>query len=247
MKWFSAVLIGFIIIVGMNRCTHDPFELEDMDSNPQDTTGVDPMDTMTMVNFCDPDTVYFFKDVLPILISNCAISGCHDPITAEDDVILNNYQNVIATGDIKAFDLDGSDLYERITEDDSDKIMPPSPQTPLNENQIEIIAKWITQGAQNFSCDEMAMGCPTDSVSYSMDVQPILQNSCLGCHSGSSPSGNLDFNSFSVLQNVALNGRLFGAVSWTQGFSPMPQGGAQLSECSISLIEAWINIGAPNN
>lgn len=247
MKWIPAVLFGLIIMVGMNQCTHDPFELEDMDTNPQDTTGIDPMDTILIEKLCDPDTVYFFKDVQPILISNCAISGCHDPITAEDGVILNSFENVIATGDIEAFDLDDSEIYERITETDSDKIMPPPSQNPLNDDQIEVIKKWILQGALNLECDEMAEGCTTDSVSFSMDIQPLLQNSCIGCHSGSSASGNLDLSSFTEVQNVALNGRLFGAVSWQQGFSQMPQGGAQLSECNLNLIEAWITKGAPNN
>ncbi len=44
-----------------------------------------------------------------------------------------------------------------------------------------------------------------ESINYDRDIQPIWNNSCVSCHSGSSPSGGLDLSagiSYSNLVNV---------------------------------------------
>lgn len=48
------------------------------------------------------------------------------------------------------------------------------------------------------------------------------------------------------LQKVAVNGRLYAAISHT-GPSPMPKGGNKLSDCDIQLIKSWIDNGILNN
>lgn len=103
---------------------------------------------------CHPDTVYFERDIMPLLNSSCAKSGCHDAETAMDGVILNNYANVMSTGDVRPGNPNGSDLYEVITENDARKRMPPPPLPPLSNEQIALVQKWILQGAQNLTCDD---------------------------------------------------------------------------------------------
>jgi hypothetical protein len=49
------------------------------------------------------------------------------------------------------------------------------------------------------------------------------------------------------LSTVALNGKLWGGVSWASGYKNMPNGGSQLSPCELGKIKKWINQGAPNN
>ena len=120
-KTYVVQTIVVILFMGLFHlgCEHDPVidlvDLPTFDTNNViiDTTGAggEPM-----VDICDPDSIYFENDILPILISNCAIPGCHDASSAEDDVILTDYFYVIETGDVEPFDLDGSDLYEVITE-----------------------------------------------------------------------------------------------------------------------------------
>jgi len=63
---------------------------------------------------CDPDTAYFQNDVLPLLMSSCGIAGCHDPQTAEDDVILTSYFYVMETADVEPGEPWESDLWERL-------------------------------------------------------------------------------------------------------------------------------------
>ncbi len=250
---FMLALIGSSIILTQG-CKHDPITLDDMDDmnpidttdNPVDTTD-NPVDTTNNGVPCDPDLVYFDLEVLPILASNCAFSGCHDANTASDGVILDSYENVMATADVQPFDLGSSDLFEVITEDDEDKVMPPPPNNKLTTSQINLISKWILQGAKDLECDPDASGCDTVNVSFSADVQPVIQSNCQGCHSGSFPSGGIDLSNYTNIANTANTGQLYGAIAHLPGFSPMPQNQPQLSACTIKQIKAWIDEGALNN
>ena len=44
---------------------------------------------------CNPDTVYFKQKILPLIVSNCAMSGCHDAISKKDGVVLTDFTNII--------------------------------------------------------------------------------------------------------------------------------------------------------
>lgn len=90
--------------------------------------------------------------------------------------------------------------------------------------------------------------CDTNGVTYANTVAGLLQaNGCITCHSGPAPSGNLSLSNYSAVRTVALNGKLYGAINHSSGFSPMPQGGAKMSTCNISRIKAWIDAGSLNN
>lgn len=90
--------------------------------------------------------------------------------------------------------------------------------------------------------------CDVATVTFSATVVPMLQsNGCLGCHSGGAPSGNISLDGYNNVKVVAQNGKLFGAISHSPGFSPMPQGGNKMSTCNINKIKAWIDAGIPNN
>lgn len=217
---------------------------------PNDTT-TGPGDTTTnTIKPCDPDTVYFSRDILPILISNCAKSGCHDAASAQDNVVLTDYQLVIQTGDIVPGNLFDSDLYEVLVEDDPDKKMPPPPNSPLANEQLLLIQTWILQGAQDLSCGDSTgsgNGCDTLNVSFSQTVMPILNNTCTGCHNSNGASGGIYLSTHAGVASAASSGKLYGAIAHLNGFSPMPQGGNQLPSCDIKQIKAWIDEGALDN
>lgn len=231
-KFSPLVFILILLATGYQACKHDPDEI------------VDPDDPHTGIP-CDPDTVYFENDILPLLQSSCGMSGCHDPGTAQDDVILTNYADIIATGDVEPGDPQDSDLYEVITEDDPDKRMPPPPQSPLTAAQIQMIYTWVQQGAQNNYCDQE--DCDTVNVTFSGTVMPVIQNNCTGCHSGATPGGGITLETHSDIVTVADNGRLMGSITHSAGFSPMPQNGDKLSDCTIAQIQKWIDNGTPND
>lgn len=90
--------------------------------------------------------------------------------------------------------------------------------------------------------------CDTTGITYSSTVASLLQsNGCVSCHSGSAPSGGILLDSYNSVRSAALNGKLYGAISHTAGFSPMPKNGNKMSACNISKIKAWITAGASNN
>lgn len=247
----GAVLCMVFCFLFIQACTHDStVDPVDPGPDPIDTTG-NPTDTTDMGIPCDPDVIYFDLEILPILRSNCAKSGCHDAITHKEDIILDSYQNVMGSNVIKPLDLEDSELFEKITENDPDKVMPPPPNQRLSNEQIGLIAAWILQGAKNETCDENPTGCNTINVTYSGFVSPLLVTNCVGCHSGGAPSGGITLNAIEGVRTVALNGRLFGAISHAPSYEPMPfavpKGSVKLPQCSIDKIKKWIDDGAQNN
>ena len=197
-----------------------------------------------------PNTVYFQNDILPLLLSSCGVAGCHDPGTAQKDVILTSYLHVMQSDVIDPFDPESSDLIEVITESDPDKRMPPPPAAGLSEDQKNMLYTWIAQGALNNYCDDEE--CDTTNVTFAEQVWPIIQNNCFGCHSGQNPNGGIRLENFNDVRAVGLNapgspGSLIGAITWTSGNVPMPFNGSQLSECDISIVTTWVDSGMPNN
>ena len=240
--WRSVLSVVVLSAIIFGACEHEPFNASDFPNAPQnqDTTGNNnPGDTTTPADPCHPDTVYYARDIQPLLNSFCAYSGCHDANTASNDVILNNYQNVMQTGDVRPNRPDNSDLYEVLVETDPDKRMPYN-QPPLEQSKINLIRKWINQGAQNLSCDE----CDTTSVSYNTHIQNIVDASCINCHSSSSDVGGRDLSSYSALRDAVENTNLLARINGELGANVMPQGG-KMDECKIEQIEIWAREGFP--
>ena len=132
---FPVLIFGLVIWLSFPSCKHEPI-IEEVEMNPIDTTS-NPPDTMTVDTMtvdttnmgvpCDPDVIYFDLDVLPLLLSNCAFSGCHDAASHQDGVILESYETVIQTADVEPFNLGDSEIYEVLVDTDLDEIMPPPP------------------------------------------------------------------------------------------------------------------------
>lgn len=224
-------------------CVHDPLTPQ----SPGDTTGL-PVDTLPVSTGrpCSPDTVYFEKQILPILVSHCAQSGCHDPASRADGVVLTSYAQVIQTGGIRPGNPADSEIFEALTDSDPDKRMPPPPATALPAADIALIETWIRQGAKNLACIETAP-CDTALVSYQQQVLPILQLNCIACHTGPNAGAGIQLNNYQRISAEALSGRLGGVISHEPGYEPMPPSGTKLADCDILKIKTWAARGAPNN
>lgn len=195
---------------------------------------------------CDPNTVYFEQQVLPILISNCAVPGCHNAATNDnDDIQITSYATLMNSDIVRQDDPLNSDLWEAINETDPDRRMPRPPQNALTAGQKDLIQRWLVQGAQNTSCADAS--CDTANVSYSGTIAPLVAQRCGGCHGGGSPQGGLDFSSWAVLNSVAIDGRLAAAIQHQAGAPAMPPFSTQLPDCRIDQFLIWIEAGAPNN
>ena len=111
-------------------------------------------------------------------------------------------------------------------------------------SQIANIQKWINQGAKNNSCTS---ACDASVFTYSGAIKPMLDTKCVGCHSASSPGGNINLSTYAAVRPLALNGKLYGSIAHQTGFSPMPKNSAKLSDCEITQVQRWIAAGSLNN
>lgn len=192
---------------------------------------------------CDPNKVYYQNDILPLVSSSCAKSGCHDALTKADNLDLSTYDGLMSI--VKPGQPNDSEIMEVVNETDPNEIMPRPPYPPLTVEQKNMISKWISEGAYNNFC--VSDSCVIGVVSYSADIVPAISN-CLNCHSGSSPSGGIDLSTFSGVQTVGLNGKLYNAVAQNGQASAMPKAPApKLPSCDISKIKAWAEAGCQNN
>ncbi len=236
MKWFKLVsILGVLpVCLIMVSCQHDPFIGPNMLPDP-------PVSGM-----CDPDSVYFQNQILPILVSNCTESGCHNLQDRKEGVVLDSYQNLLATvEDATNNDFEKNKLIRAILDSDPDDRMPPAPNAPLSTVQIDLIKRGVTLGALNNAGDENFGGCDPTDAKYSSLIQPLIQAKCLGCHSGNNPQGGVKLSNYTEIKAYALNGKLYSSI--TRSSSWMPLGGAKLDECSLQRIQAWIQLGAPEN
>jgi mono/diheme cytochrome c family protein len=90
--------------------------------------------------------------------------------------------------------------------------------------------------------------CDTTLFDYSTAVQSILANNCYACHSSgaaASSGGNIVLEGYSQAKTVAEDGRLLGSIAHASGYSAMPKGGAKLDDCSLLVIEKWIENNFP--
>lgn len=224
-----------VLLILAAACTTDPYPGNGLGENP----GPGPTDPDT----CDPAVVYFEQEILPLITSNCAKSGCHDA-TGQDGVILTDYNSIINTGEVVPGNPGNSELYETITETDLSKRMPPPPEAALTVEQIQTIAAWITQGAQNNSC---ASACDTSDVRWSTVIEPLIAQNCRGCHQGTTAQGGINLETYAQVNALALNGTLLGVVRYEPGFVPMPYGSNRLNDCKVRQIELWVQGGALQN
>lgn len=233
-KLFKVVAVLLLSSVIYVSCKHEiPFPIG---SGGGGTVIPPPPATVT----CSADTVYFQNTVLPIIISNCAMAGCHDAITHKEGLTLTNYNGIMKM--VKPGNASGSKLVSVITTNNSGDVMPPPPMAKLSTTQIDAIKKWINQGAKNNNC----ASCDTSSFTYSAAVKSIMANKCNGCHSGASASAAIDLTTYNGVKTVALNGRLMGSLQFKAGFVGMPQG-ARLPDCEVKQIQKWIDAGTLNN
>lgn len=243
-KTLLGTAIIAILIIG--ACKHD----KNMPVPTNDTTqngggNGNGNDTSGGGNNGNVDTgICFERDILPIFASNCAQPGCHDAVTRQDGYQFTDYNSITAKNFV-AGNAAATELYEKITEDKADKIMPPPPNTPLTTEQKELIRKWIDSGAENST--NCGSKCDSNKFTFTADIKPIIEKNCQGCHSGPSAPLGVKLDTYAGIAAVANNGKLLGTVRHEPGFAKMPQGGNKLSDCEIRQIEKWVDAGAQNN
>ena len=195
------------------------------------------------------DSICFVQDILPLFLSNCAMSSCHDGLSQEEDDLyaLNSYATIRAH--VVPFNPSESEVYKAVT-GSGEEFMPPPPKSPLTNAQKELMRKWIAEGALNSDCPGAT--CDTlNPVGFTTQVKPIIDSYCVGCHNASSSNGGVNLNGYDQVKKYAETFRngtplLVGTIRHMTGFKAMPPSSA-LDECSIRKIELWIEQGKLNN
>ncbi|MEQ9375754.1 MAG: c-type cytochrome domain-containing protein [Imperialibacter sp.] len=183
--------------------------------------------------------VCFETEVLPLIVSNCAMSGCHDAASHEEGYNFTTYTNIRRA--VSAGSPAKSKLYRSMSGSGED-LMPPSPYARLTAIQLDIVKNWILEGANETTCDS----CDPAQFAYAANIAPIAGTYCQGCHSGSSPSGSIRLETFSDMEKVAASGQLIGAITGASGYSLMPPAG-KLQDCQIEQLSSWVAANTPNN
>ena len=102
--------------------------------------------------------------------------------------------------------------------------------------------------------EEEVQAAPVSSLSFSKDVYPIFEASCIKCHGVEKVSRGLDLTSYEktmtgsvkgpvVLPGDAENSLLVNLT--VEG--KMPKQGAKLTPEQVEIVRNWVNQGAPNN
>lgn len=205
----------------------------------------EPVDTLPCDIGCAPDTLYYEQDIVPILKNNDCIA-CHTAANDFRGVILTSYEQLINSNILIDGDPDNSELIEVVLLTDPQLRMPPPPDPVMPDLDIVILKEWIRQGAKNLACD--LENCDTTSLSYTADIVPMLQASCISCHTaGDTPGGGVILNTYDGVASSSADGSLLGSVAHWTGYSKMPKNADPLPDCDIIQLKKWITNGYKNN
>ncbi|MFA5330137.1 MAG: cytochrome c [Prolixibacteraceae bacterium] len=97
---------------------------------------------------------------------------------------------------------------------------------------------------------QVSTSCDLTNVTFSATVKPILQASCLTCHSnakGNNDGGGVKIENYADVVTYVNNGKLMGSIRHETGYIAMPNGGGKLTDCEINQLQTWIDNGTLNN
>lgn len=135
MKLRFGIAITLIVLILRCNTAH-----KNDDPIPVSTKGID-----STLKIC------FKTDVKPIIITNCARSGCHDTISKRARLYFKDYEDIVKN--FTPYNGKNSVLYLQTSSVTSSNMMPPIPYAPLTDQQRNIIKWWADQGAlQNNGC-----------------------------------------------------------------------------------------------
>lgn len=101
-----------------------------------------------VVGVAAQDAVSYVRDVAPLLAARCA--GCHSPTRTKGDLDLSTHAALLRGGQSGPVIVPGhpvrSPLIAQVTGPDAE--MPPK-GAPLTEDEVRLLARWITEGARD--------------------------------------------------------------------------------------------------
>jgi uncharacterized membrane protein len=189
------------------------------------------------------ERVCFQRDLLPVLVSSCGITGCHDQTTHKEGYTVTSYATVMSSNLVVAGSPTSSRLYTVISGNpSSENFMPPKPYAAMTPAVKDSIFNWIKNGALNDVCTS---SCDTTSViTYQKQISALISRNCIACHSGTNASKGILLDTYAGVKTYLDNGKLLAAVKGTS--IQMPPG-YSITSCELREIVLWKANGAIQN
>ena len=133
-----------------------------------------------------PGNVSYYRDIRPIFQANC--QGCHQPAKAKGKYVMTSFDTLLkggSSGDaaIVPGNPDTSYLIDLITPI-AGKAEMPADKKPLSAGEIELISRWIKEGAKDDTPDNAKQR-------YDMDHPPVYTRPPVVTSMDVSPKGDL--------------------------------------------------------
>ncbi|MEY3542259.1 MAG: hypothetical protein RLZZ204_1071 [Bacteroidota bacterium] len=226
-------IFTLLAIAAIASCTHEVINAPTDPTSPIDVGGGGGTTPNTS------DTVCFNTEVLPLYVSYCGSSGCHDAGSRQEGVITTSYTRIMEG--IRAKNASRSEYYTIIGGE-----MPPAGSPQLSTAQKNVILKWINQGALNTNCIN---SCDTTKFTFNDPIKTLLTNNCLGCHGTKPGSGNVYLGDYaSAKAYIEANPTNFLKVinhdPSIAASKRMPPAG-KMVDCQIGQFSKWVNNGFP--
>jgi hypothetical protein len=219
------------------------------------------------------EPIDFTNHVLPILEDRCF--SCHQEayvkngktIQPKAGLALNTYE-LVMKGNldntvVTAGNVGDSYLHEVLTLDEDDDMFMPPKGGPLTPEQIDIIKRWIEEGAKP-KAGGGGVADASGGISFHDHIFPILEERCLDCHgepyvkNGRTihPKAGLALDTYEAVLKGNLDGAIINRGNHEEStlyvvitLDPddseiMPPKGDPLSPEEIELFKKWIDEGA---
>ena len=87
-----------------------------------------------------------------------------------------------------------------------------------------------------------AAAAPAGTITYAVDIKPIMEKYCVQCHNTNQKAG---YNLFEVshVKRAGANGELVGTMRHLDGYDPMPAYADKLDEATLAKVETWVKSG----
>ena len=209
------------------------------------------------------DSLTYTKDILPIFTSTCL--DCHGPDETRRMLNLRLDTQDFLGSHVVPGDPDSSLIFQRVSEDDMIRVMPPSSSgRTLSEEQVKKVRDWIEDGAEwgeelNAVQQANLAQAAQRQVVFAREVRPILSRNCFQCHGPDSQNRQMGlrldtpegygsdrghFGGAVVIPGNAEGSLLFQRITSEATEVRMPRDREALSADEIETIRLWIDQGA---
>src|SRR6267143_1020931 len=217
-------------------------------------------------------SVFFATQIRPILAARCY--PCHGPDVQQHGLRLDSLQAILTGSANGKVVIPGDSQNSHIVRRLLGLEQPPMPYggPPLPSEQIDLVRKWIDEGAQGPDSTEpvVAAAAPINDVKaahnasgkpvdFNRDIRPILSDACFTCHGPEEKSRQANLrlhinesafaerNGYRILvPGSSATSRLYQKISSEDNAFRMPPvwSGRSLTPKQIELFRQWIDQGA---